>query len=77
MENNRELALRMADAEQDAIDAVNHIIQKHNLPCFLFEPILWKVYRQLSDMKASEIQGAKQREQVQRGSAQTQADNDQ
>ena len=62
MENTRELVLRIADAEAEAITAVNTIMQSHGIPCFLFEPIVDKIHRQLTDGKATELAAAKERE---------------
>ena len=62
MDNSRELVLRMADAETDAISAINHIMRIYSLPCFLFEPIVDKIHRQLIDGKESEVLAAKARE---------------
>lgn len=61
MANKKELVIRMADAEQDTVAAVNSIMERHDLPCFLFEPILDKVHRQLIDGKTAELVQAKAR----------------
>lgn len=55
MENEKELVIRMAEAEQEAVAAVNRIMAKHDLPCFLFEPILDKIHHQLIDGKTAEL----------------------
>lgn len=62
MDKNRELVLRIADAENDVFNSMNSIMQVHNLPFFLFEPIIDKVHKQLIDGKMNEIEAAKQRE---------------
>ena len=62
MENNRELVLRMADGEQELISAVNLIMHRHSLPCFLMECVIDKIHRQLVDGKAGEVAAAKDRE---------------
>lgn len=62
MENSRELVLRMADAEQELVSAVNIIIQKHSMPCFLVEHMVDRIHRQLIDGKAGELAAAKARE---------------
>ena len=61
MANEKELVIRMADAEQETVAAVNNIMEKHGLPCFLFEPILDKIHRQLIDGKTAELAQAKAR----------------
>lgn len=62
MNNDRELILRINDAELATIDALNQIIQAYNLPIFLFEPIIDKIHRHLIDGKKAEMLSAKQRE---------------
>ena len=61
MANEKELVIRMADAEQETVAAVNSIMEKHGLPCFLFEPILDKIHRQLIEGKTAELVQAKAR----------------
>ena len=61
MTNKKELVIRMADAEQETVAAVNSIMVNHNLPCFLFEPILDKIHRQLIDGKTAELAQAQAR----------------
>lgn len=61
MQNEKELVIRVAEAEQETVAAVNSIMQKHGLPCFLFEPIVDKIHRQLIDGKTSELVAAKAR----------------
>lgn len=63
MQNEKELVIRVAEAEQETVAAVNSIMQKHGLPCFLFEPIVDKIHRQLIDGKTSELVAAKAREE--------------
>lgn len=72
MENNRELILRMAEAEQDLVDGVNAIIHKHSLPCFLVEPMIDRIHRQLVAGKENEWEQAKQRENTDKGKEETQ-----
>lgn len=71
MENKRELILRMAEAEQELVDAVNAVIQKHSLPCFLVEFIVEKIHRQLVAGKENEWEQAKQREKTAEGKEET------
>lgn len=59
MENQKPLILRMDEAEQELVDAVNAIMQKHSLPCFLVEPMVDKIHRQVISGKAAELAGAK------------------
>lgn len=58
------LAIALSEAEQEAVEAVNTIMQKHGLPCFLFEPIIYKIYRQVADGKAAELDTVKNRSDV-------------
>ncbi|MBQ2785870.1 MAG: hypothetical protein IJF02_05155 [Oscillospiraceae bacterium] len=59
MENKRNLILRTTEAEQELVEAVNAVIQRHSLPCFLVEPIVDRIHRQLIDGKANELTAAK------------------
>lgn len=61
MANSKELVITMSEAEQETVAAMNTIMQKHGLPCFLFEPIVDKIHRQLIDGKTSELEAAKAR----------------
>lgn len=61
MKNEKELVIRMAEAEQEAVDAMNAIMHRHNLPCFLVEPIVDKIHRQLIEGKTSELVAARTR----------------
>jgi hypothetical protein len=64
MENKRDLILRMCEAEQDLVDAVNTIIQKHSLPCFLVEPMVDKIHAQLKEGKQAELAQAREKERA-------------
>ncbi len=55
----KHLALVLEEAEAEAAAALNSILQKHGLPCYLFEPILDKLHRQIIDGKVAEIAAAK------------------
>jgi hypothetical protein len=61
MGNDTELVVRMAAAEQDLVAAVNGIMAQHSLPCFLMEPLLDKIHRQLIDGKTAELAAAQVR----------------
>jgi len=61
MSNDKELVIVMAEAEQETVAAINYIIQKYGLPCFLMESILDKIHRQLIDGKLRELESAKSR----------------
>lgn len=60
----KELVITLAEAEQELVEAVNGILQKHGLPCYLFEPILDKVHRQVTEAKANELLAARARAQA-------------
>lgn len=64
MDNKKELVIALADAEQAAVSAVNAIMQENGLPCYLIEPIIDKIHRQLIDGKNKEIAEAKERLRV-------------
>ena len=63
MNEEKELVIALVDAEQEAVEAVNAIMQRNGLPCYLMEMILGKIYQQLKDAKASELAEAKIRAQ--------------
>ena len=62
MSKNKELVLALVDAEQAAVVAIKDIMQQYSLPCYLMEPIVDKIHRQILDGKTSEIVAAKTRE---------------
>lgn len=59
MANEKNLVIRMAEAEADTVAALNTIMQKHGLPCYLYELIVDKLHRQLIDGKTAELAQAK------------------
>lgn len=59
--NEKELVITLAEAEQETVDAINGIMQKHGLPCYLFEPIVDKLHRQLIEGKSTELSQARAR----------------
>ena len=59
MGNSRNLALVLDEAEHEVTATMNTIMQKHGLPCYLMEPIIDKLHRQINDGKAAEIAAAK------------------
>lgn len=63
MANEKDLVIRMAEAEADTVAALNTIMQKHGLPCYLYEPIVDKLHRQLIDGKTAELAQAKAKEE--------------
>ena len=64
MSNEKDLVIRMAEAEQEVVDAMNGIMQRHCLPCYLFESIVDKLHRQLIEGKARELLEARTRAQA-------------
>lgn len=61
MNNDTELVIRMHQAEEALVSAVNSIMATHNLPCFLFEMILYKIHQQLINGKTAELEQAQAR----------------
>ena len=41
------LVMRINDAKKETTIAINDILKRNNLPCFLYEPILYEAYRQV------------------------------
>lgn len=64
MIQGKALITLLSEVERETIVAMDTIMQKHGLPCFLFEPIVYKVYRQVADGKAAELAAAKNRSNV-------------
>lgn len=46
------LVIRLNNAKRETTSAINDILKKHSLPCFLYEPILSDAYNQV-------VEGAK------------------
>ena len=61
MNNDKELIIALDEAEREITTAVNSVMQKCGLPCFLAEPIIANIHRQLIDGKAAELAAAKAR----------------
>lgn len=57
----KELIIALHEAEAETVAAVNAIMHKHGLPCFLMEPIIDKLHRQLIDQKTAELAAARAR----------------
>ena len=53
------LVIVLAEAEQTLAGAVNAVIQQTQLPCYLIEPIIDKIHRQVLDGKTAELAAAK------------------
>lgn len=52
------LVIALWKAEKETAEAVNAIMKRHGLPCYLMEPIICKIYRQVSEGKAAELTAA-------------------
>ena len=57
-EIKKPLVLEIDEAEKETIATVNDIMERHNLPCAFFEPIIAGIYRQLVDGKKKEVANA-------------------
>ena len=62
MDAERELIIRVVEAENDLVSSVNQILQKYNLPFFLIEPVVEKIHQQILEGKAAELAAARARE---------------
>ena len=58
---NKELIIVLADAEMETVAAVNEIMERNGLPCYLMEPIIERIHWQLLDGKAKELAEAKEK----------------
>lgn len=59
MGKRKNLALVLDEAEGEATSALNAIMKKHGLPCYLMEPIIDKLHRQINEGKTAEITAAR------------------
>ena len=53
------LVIALDEAEKEAVEAIQNIMDKHGLPCYLMENIVYKIHRQLTDGKANELAAAR------------------
>lgn len=58
--NNRPLVLRLREAKENILAAVNAAIKEQDLPCYLIEPIISEVHNQVSATALREYEIAKQ-----------------
>ena len=54
------LILAIEEARDETFAMVNAILDKHKLPCALYEPIFAEAHRQLLEGKRKELESAKQ-----------------
>lgn len=54
-----ELCLLAEAAERELNTAVQQIAQKYNLPCWVMEPIVYKLHKALLDGRAAEVAAAR------------------
>lgn len=64
MNDTKELVIRMAEAEQETVAAINGIMAKHGLPGYIYEPILSKAHQKLIDLAGRELAEAIERSRV-------------
>lgn len=57
--NNKPLVLRLREAKENLVAAVNAAIKELDLPCYLLEPIISEVYKQVSASALREYETAK------------------
>ena len=60
----KELVMSLTEAEQEMFSAVNAIMQKNGLPCYLMEYVVDRIHRQLIDGKKDELAAAYERANV-------------
>lgn len=53
------LVIRLRSAEEKIVAAINATAREEELPCYLLEPIISKLHRQISDAAAREYAEAK------------------
>lgn len=64
MSNEKDLVIRMAQADQETVAAVNGIMAKHGLPGYLYEPILNKTHQKLINLAGQELASALAKEKT-------------
>lgn len=57
---DKPLFLTIEEARDETFSMVNAILDKHKLPCTLYEPIFAEAHRQLLEGKRKELESAKQ-----------------
>ena len=55
---SRPLILELRDSKQELIDAVNGVIQKHNLSCYFVRGMLEEILLSVKDIAEQELQSA-------------------
>jgi hypothetical protein len=58
--NKRPLVLRLREAKENILAAVNAAIKEQDLPCYLIEPIIAEMHNQVSASAMREYEIAKQ-----------------
>ena len=57
---NKPLVLRLREAKESIVAAVNAAIKEQELPCYLLEPIIAELHTQVSNTASREYEIAKQ-----------------
>lgn len=54
------LIMEIDEAKTETLNAVNNILKKHNLPCYLYENIIADVHQQISSLAKNELNTVRQ-----------------
>ena len=57
---NRSLILELDEAKKELVQGVNMIMQKHELSCYLFEPIFAELHTQMKAAAQNELAQARE-----------------
>ena len=57
--NKKPLPIRLREAKEELFENLNTILQETELPCYLIEPIISELHRQVSDAANREYEQAK------------------
>lgn len=57
---SRPLILELRDAKQEMMDAVNGILQKHQIPCFFMRGILEDILVSVKNIESQELRTAEE-----------------
>ena len=74
MMEQRSIIIDIEDAKQELIQCVNNILQKHNLNCYLIEPMFAEMYNQIKALARDELAQAKAQMEAAQAASTTQND---
>ena len=73
--NQKPIILRMEEAKYELTQCVNMLLQKHELNCYLIEPMFAELYYQVQETAKKELAQAKAQVEEQMEAAEAASDN--